>query len=240
MEIHNTVEDLVIARIDEIFESIKKAGNPNNLCICEHCRMDVICYALNRIPPYYVLSNRGAVRTQWETIDRQQHVADIASVIHEGHKIVNHNQRPNFTHTDAARGAAVDPTKPVFNIPTIMGRIFNGDNFTPVSEAVVELLWNGEPVSMKNANWQNPFHLVPNTEGNFSFWPAPAVASRANNHKIFDYYIRITAPDLDVLTHYFKIPVASEIQSADSFTLGRTFKLPDLYVFPPGEAEKNG
>jgi hypothetical protein len=34
--------------------------------------------------------------------------------------------------------------------------------------------------------------------------------------------------------------VISEFQASPSFNLGRTFKLPDLYMFPPGEAEKNG
>ena len=104
----------------------------------------------------------------------------------------------------------------------------------------MELLWNGELVPMKNGNWQNPCRLVPNTEGNFSFWPAPAQASKANNHKIFEYTLRVSCPELETLNHFFKIPVASEIQSADSFSLSRTFKLPDLYMFPPGEAEKNG
>ena len=240
MELHNIVEDSVMARVDEIFASIKKEGNPDKLCICDHCRMDVICFVLNRIPPHYILSSRGAIRTQWETIERQQQSADIAAVIHEGLKRVNHNQRPNFSHAEEKSGQVSDKKKPVFNVPTIMGRIFNGDNFAPITDAVVELLWNGEPVLMKNGNWQNPFQLVQNTEGNFSFWPAPADASKVGNHKIFEYTLRVTSPGLETLDHFFKIPVASEIQMTDSFSLNRTFKLPDLYMFIPGEAEKNG
>jgi competence protein ComFB len=50
----------------------------------------------------------------------------------------------------------------------------------------------------------------------------------------------VEAPEFETLIHYFKIPVISEVLMAASFTLGRTFKLPDLYMFPPGEAEKNG
>ena len=240
MEIHNTVEDSVISQVDEIFENIKKTGNPDNLCICKNCRTDVICFALNRIPPYYIISSRGAVRTQWETTARQQQTADIAAVIHEGMKRVSHNLRPHFSHSGEKTEEASDQQKPVFNVPTIMGRVFNGDNFAPLMDAELKLLWNKELVAMKNPNWQNPFKLVPNTEGNFSFWPAPAPASKAGNHKIFDFTLQVSSPGFETLNHFFKIPVASEIQSAGSFSLNRTFKLPDLYMFPPGEAEKNG
>jgi competence protein ComFB len=93
---------------------------------------------------------------------------------------------------------------------------------------------------MKDANWQNPFTLVPNTEGTFTFWPEPIPTSTINEHKIFEYSIKVEAPKFDTFIHFFKIPVISEGQAASSFTMGRTFKLPDLYMFPPGEAEKNG
>ena len=240
MELHNTVEDIVIAKVDETYDSIKKEGNPDNICICDRCRMDVICFTLNRVPPYYILSNRGAVRTRWETIERQQQTADITSLIHEGIKRVKHNQRPNYTHSEGEKHSEHKSKAPVFNVPTIMGRIFNGINFSPIAEATIELLWNNEVVGMKDISWQNPCRLVASAEGTFSFWPAPVAASRSNNHKIFEYTLKVSSPELETLNHFFKIPVASEIEQADSFSLSRTFKLPDLYMFPPGEAEKNG
>ena len=240
MELHNTVEDVVISRVDEFFIALEKQGNPDKLCLCNHCKMDTICYVLNRTPPYYIVSNRGASRVKWESIEHQQREADISVLINEGHKRVNHNQRPNLSHAAEAGETAAASKKPVYNVPAIMGRIFNGGNFAPLSDVDVELLYKGELVSMKDENWPNPYRIVPNTEGNFSFWPAPDVASKTDKHKIFEYTLRVTGPDLEPLIHYFKIPVASEIQTAGSFNLQRTFKLPDLYMFPPGEAEKNG
>jgi competence protein ComFB len=186
------------------------------------------------------VSHKGASRVQRESFESQQQAADIETLIYEGLKRVSHNQRPNFSHEGGIASVDPDSKFPVFNVPTIMGRIFNGDNFAPISEVTVELLWNGELVPMKDGNWHNPCHLVSTAEGAFSFWPAPAVASRPNNHKIFEYNLRIYAPEFETLNHYFKIPVASEIQAAGSFSLDRTFKLPDLYMFSPGEAEKNG
>jgi len=240
MELHNTVEDTIISKVNELLDVIEKGGNPDKLCTCSQCRMDTVCYALNRTTPHYIVSNRGVSRVQLETIERQQQEADMAALIYEGLKRVNHNQRPNVAHSAEKGMAEENPSRPVYNIPTIMGRIFNGNNFEPLSNVEVELLWDGKPVPMKNANWQNPCHIVSNMEGNFSFWPASAPASKVKTHKIFDYSLRVTSPEFETLIHVFKIPVASEVQPASSFALDRTFKLPDLYMFPPGEAEKNG
>jgi competence protein ComFB len=239
MELKNTVENTVISKVDEVFRALGENENTKNYCNCNQCRMDIICYVLNRTPPHYIVSNRGASRVFSEGLERQQRAADITALIYDGLKRVNHNQRPNFIHSSDPD--YIDPGSKiaVFNVPTIMGRIFNGDNFAPLSGADVELLWNGELVAMKDGNWHNPYHIVSNLEGNFSFWPAPVPASRTNNHKIFEYTLRVCAPGFETLNHFFKIPVASEIQAAGSFSLERTFKLPDLYIFPPGEAEKN-
>jgi len=240
MTLHNIMEEKVIARVEEIFKSLEEEEYKDKYCICDQCRMDTICYALNRLQPHYIVSHRGASRVNWEGVERQQQVADITTVIYEGLKRVNHNQRPNFSHNAAAGGIANAEAQPVFNVPTIMGRLFNGENFAPLSAAVVELLWNGELVEMKNRNWQNPYRLVPKAEGAFSFWPLPAVTTKVNNHRIFEYTLRIIAEGFETMNHFFKIPVVSEDQTEVSFTLDRTFKLPDLYMFRPGEAEKNG
>ena len=240
MKLHNTVEDTVISRVEEVFEDIKKDGNPGKLCFCEQCRMDTICYALNRMPPYYIVSNRGVAQVQWETIERQQHEADITALVHEGLKRVNHNQRPHFTHSAKDNAPGPNEQVPVFNIPTIVGRLFNGSNFAPLSGVDVELLRNGELVPMKDANWQNPCHIVSRAEGSYSFWPIAVEASQVGDHKIFEYSLKVSVPEFDPLIHFFKIPVASETQTSGSFSLKRTHKLPDIYLFPPGEAEQNG
>jgi len=240
MELHNTVEDLVVARVNETFEAINKEGSERKFCTCDQCRMDIICYTLNRMRPHYIVSNRGASRVRWESIERQQQIADITALIHEGFRQVHHNQRPFIDHSSGESRTGRDKNIPAFNIPTIMGRLFNGSNFAPISDVNMELLWNGELVPMKDGNWQNPYHIVAHTEGAFSFWPAAVTASTMDEPRIFEYTLRASIPDFETLIHFFKISVTSEIQTASSFTLTRTFKLPDLYVFPPGEAEQNG
>ncbi|MCL2602051.1 MAG: late competence development ComFB family protein [Treponema sp.] len=244
-ELHNTMEDLVVSRVGEIFETINKESSANRYCTCEQCRMDIICYTLNRLQPHYIVSSRGVFRAQQTGIERQQQIADITALIHEGFKQVFHNQRPNFAHAPSPAGTGVQAQAqekkfPVFNIPVVIGRLFDGNSFAPISDVDIELVCNGELVPMKDGNWQNPLHLVHNTDGNFSFWPAPVKAHAVDEPRIFEYTVRITAPEFETLSHFFKVPLTGEAHAAGSFSLKRTFKLPHLYLFPPGEAEKNG
>jgi competence protein ComFB len=239
MELHNTVEDLIIGQVEDIFGALEQGANPEKFCTCDQCRMDTACYVLNRVAPRYIVSNRGVARVEQENIARQQRDADITALIWEGLKRVNHTQRPTASHkSHNAVGAASH--EPVFNIPTIIGRLFNGNNFSPLADVKVELLRDGEIVAMKDSNWQNPYNLVANTEGTFTFWPSPIPAPAPEERKNFEYSIRVESPDFDTLHHFFEIPVISELQASPAFNIGRTFKLPDLYMFPPGEAEKNG
>jgi competence protein ComFB len=121
-----------------------------------------------------------------------------------------------------------------------VGRLFDGVTFAPISDIQVELRCNGELVGMRNANWQNPYTVVTATPGAFTFWPAPVPAEGADINQVFEYNLKIDSPGYEPFHHFFKIPSVSKIQTPYSYSLDRTFKLPDLYIFPPGEAEKNG
>jgi competence protein ComFB len=236
MELHNTVEDLVFALVDEIFANIEKGNNPDKLCTCNQCRVDTACYVLNRTSPHYIVSNRGAARVEQETIRKQQQDADVASLVYEGIRRVNHNQRPSTLHGAKQIKENVVQT-PVFNIPTVVGRIFNGLNFAPIAGVAVQLFSNGSLVAMKDSNWQNPCILVPNTEGTFTFWPNPIPTETNNTHRIFEFNVRIESEEYETLNHFFKVPVISDAQVESTFSLVRTVKLPDLYLFPPGSDE---
>ena len=239
MELHNTIKGKVISDVNEVFDKLTNEKNPNNFCTCNQCRMDVACYVLNRVPPHYIVSHRGASRTQIDGFDKQQHAADISTLVQEGLKRINENLRPHSHHMENGN-VEVDFGIPLFYIPTILGRIFNGNNFEPISGAEVELLRDGELVKMRDGNWRNPIQIVPLVEGNYSFWPAPVKASEANLLDSLQYTIRVTAKDFEPLTHFFTVEVISEIKKADFFALERKFKLPDLHMFQPGEPEENG
>ena len=238
MDIHNTNEDIVFNTVQTIFEGIQKGNNPEGFCLCEQCRMDTICYALNRIGPHYIVSNRGITRME-DGIKRQQNEADIASLVYKGIRLVSHNQRPTAPH-DGTVTETVNLNKPAFDIPTIVGRLFDGVSFAPITGISIELRCKGELVPMRNSNWQNPYSVFSSTPGAFTFWPAPVIADAPDINRVFEYSLKIDSPDHEPFVHFFTIPCVSKLLTSYSYSLNRTYRLPDLYIFPPGEAEQNG
>jgi competence protein ComFB len=236
MELHNTIEDIVISGVDEIYASIEKEGNTEGICTCQQCRMDTACYVLNRCSPHYVISNRGVARGHGGNIHQQQLTADIASLIHEGIRTVHHNQRFQNEHTPISKEENTFKDKPAYNIPTITGRLFDGGNFAPVSVASVKPLYNGAPAVMQEGHWHNPLSLESHTEGAFSFWPVPVPAKEAGEKTAFLYTICVEADGYEPLNHVFRIPLVSEMLATLSLSLEKSFKLPDLFMFPQGEA----
>nr|AGS53818.1 hypothetical protein [uncultured bacterium contig00054] len=240
MDIHNTSEDLVCKVVQNIIEDINKMGNPEGFCLCEQCRVDTICFTLNRVEPHYIVSNRGSTRIDYTGIKHQQDEADLTSIALKGFRMVNHNLRPTANHKgdEASDRPAINST--IFDIPTITGRIFDGSSFEPVVDVDVSLYCEGELVKMRNSNWQNPYRMVKSTAGAFSFWPMPLLTDNADVAQDFKYSIKVQSPDYEVLNHFFTITSVSRFHAPHSYALNRTYKLPDLYLFPPGEAEQNG
>jgi competence protein ComFB len=239
MEIHNVTEDIVFNSVQTIFAVVKKDGNPEQFCLCDQCRLDTICYTLNRVKPQYIISNRGMTRIDQDWVERQQTEADIATLVYKGLRQVNHNRRPTCPHTDDSLFSA-EINEPAFYIPTIIGRLFDGETFAPVAGVTVTLRIGEEIIPMRNPNWQNPFTLIANTPGAFTFWPAPVPTEAIGVHHLFEFSLKVESSQYETLTHFFKVASVSTLAvSHSSYTLDRTFKLPDLYLFPPGEAEQN-
>ena len=239
MDIHNTNEDLVFLSVQKIFDEIQNSGNTDNICLCYQCRIDTICFVLNRIEPHYIVSNRGFTRIDPTSIKSQQIEADITSLIYKGIRLVNHNQRPTAPH-DGSVGILPKINHPVYDIPTISGRIFDGISFEPITGIDVALFCEGELIPMRNNNWQNPFTMIPSTPGAFSFWPAPVTADTPDTNKDFKFSLRVNSPNYEPMIHFFNISSISKFHNPHSYALNRTFKLPDLYIFPPGDPEQNG
>jgi competence protein ComFB len=239
MDIHNTSEDIVYKIVQTIFDDIKKTGNPEGFCLCEQCMVDTICFVLNRVEPHYIVSNRGSTRIDYTGIKHQQDEADITTLALKGFKMVNHNLRPTSNHKESKTDKVSAINSTIFDIPTITGRLFDGLTFELITGIEVALYCDGELVQMRNSNWQNPYKIVESTAGTFSFWPMPIITDSADVPREFHYSIKVSSPDYEVLNHFFTISSVSKFHSPHSYALNRTFKLPDLYLFPPGEAEQN-
>ena len=236
MEIHNITEDIVLRTVNDIFNEAEKDTSSDKPCTCSQCRLDTACYVLNRTAPCYVVSSRGVARAESESMERQQAEVDVISLAYEGMQRIAKSKRPHFEHDSRPRETE-SGEGPWFNIPTIIGRVFNGANFEPMSGIEVSLLSGHAEAEMIDANWQNPYLLVANTAGTFSFWPKPETAPAVGSLKKFSFAVVARAIGFEELRHFFEIPVTGESVAALSFSTQRTYKLPDLYLFPPSGEE---
>jgi len=239
MELHNISEDIVFGAVQKIFDSIVREGNPEGLCLCEQCKMDTVCYVLNRVEPRYIISSRGINHFERDWVWRQQMEIDVATLAYKGLRLVNHKLRPTAAHDGTIQGDHKISNKSFFDIPTIIGRLFDGKTFSPLDNVKVELWGEGELVPMRNQNWPNPFTLVPSTPGTYTFWPAPVVAEGLETNRFFEYILKVADSQYEPIEHYFKVPAVSD-NPWSVHSSGKTIKLPDLYLFPPGESEING
>ena len=82
---HNVMEDLV----EEEYERCKAFSN---CCTCEQCHADVVAYTLNHLPPQYAATQVGTVYTKINNL-RQQHVADIRTVLAQAFQQVSQSPR---------------------------------------------------------------------------------------------------------------------------------------------------
>ncbi|HEY7684132.1 MAG TPA: late competence development ComFB family protein [Gemmatimonadales bacterium] len=80
--IRNAVEDHAV----EAYERL--VGHFPDFCGCETCRLDVLVYALNRLPAKYVIGREGTVVTD-VNLDKDQNRAAIEVAVMEGIRKVN-------------------------------------------------------------------------------------------------------------------------------------------------------
>lgn len=233
MEIHNLMEDLVLSTVDELFDA-QAQGTTGGWCTCRQCRMDVACFVLNRLKPEYVLSGRGVAYSEQDYQEKLQRVADVVSLVKEGWARINAAPRPNHTRDgDATSSAGCDGTfdGPVFNLRPIMGRLFNGLTFEPISSVEVSLNDEHGLVRMMDSNWLNPYPLVSNTGGTFTFWPFPVGASSIGETRAFSFTINASPAGFEPLSHYVEFTVQAEARPICQLSMQTVHRLPDLYVF---------
>jgi len=65
MGIHNYMEEAVKDAIEDIL------AQREDVCKCERCKFDMMAWALNRLPPKYVATQKGRVYTKLEEIGIQ-------------------------------------------------------------------------------------------------------------------------------------------------------------------------
>lgn len=58
MKVYNYMEDIVSDEMEKLLADTK------DVCKCQKCRLDMAAWALNRLPPQYIVTEKGRVYTK--------------------------------------------------------------------------------------------------------------------------------------------------------------------------------
>ena len=232
MNVHNLMEDVVIQNVNMLYDQVKEEKTSWLTCDCENCRLDTVSYVLNRIPPKYIVSGRGASHAS-ETLNDAQLMADVNALILDGMRTVSSTKRP--FHTADRKDCIVQIDNiPSFNFPTFTGTILDGSTFEPVTGAVVTIKLDGKIVEMIDKTWNNPYTTCKSTHGTYSFWAKSIPAEKEGVQKKFTFTFEITAPGYDPTVYNFEVPVISEKTTRKEIDSTYFLKIKDFIIFKEG------
>jgi competence protein ComFB len=83
--IRNYMEDIVTAKLDGVLAQM-------DMCTCERCRLDIMAYVLNKMPPKYVVTVKGTMYAKLSLLQSQFDV-DVLTNLITAAKLVK--ERPN-------------------------------------------------------------------------------------------------------------------------------------------------
>jgi hypothetical protein len=178
MRLKNYNEDLVLDTVKIVLRD-RKDVRPTRAFV-----LDVAAYALNRIPPKYITSERGFTREfiqpeggNGEGGEKLFTIIELITLVNRAVEVVGRRRR-DIQKLPSRRTAAAESLEEAplrityfYNMPHIFGRIVDARDGRPVISAQATL-WINEKVSVPaEPGWQNPYRTNEQTRGYFSFWP---------------------------------------------------------------------
>lgn len=85
LELRNHMEDVVAQLLDNMLPKV-------DTCSCEICKKDIIAYALNHLPPKYVVTNKGELFYRLSEFTQQFEI-DVQIALTEAIKVISKNPR---------------------------------------------------------------------------------------------------------------------------------------------------
>lgn len=82
-------ENMMELIVDEVIEDLLKVPSLD-VCKCDRCHMDIKALSLNRLPPKYVVTQRGEVYAKLDVFRNQIRV-DVLTAVVEAIEIVKQN-----------------------------------------------------------------------------------------------------------------------------------------------------
>lgn len=85
MALLNYTEKVVYERLKEYTDLHR-----HEFCTCTQCLEDIMAFALNRLPPHYVVTELGEVMTDFKLTEGLDRTKVLTEVVRAIHKIAQH------------------------------------------------------------------------------------------------------------------------------------------------------
>ena len=196
MKLKNYQEDLVLYIAEIVIQ------DRPDVTSSEEFLHDVAAFTLNRLPPRYILSERGFTRLASEHFLNGDNgngdgkgLTDMVQLLFIVNTAIDTiKDRRHFELGDesddvaTAAEEAADVMSNWHNIPYLVGRVADAKTHEPLSDVEVTLYINNELAHPAEAGWSNPYKTSGATKGLFSFRPKPVRNKSAEQ----DFSLKIT------------------------------------------------
>ena len=178
MKVKNYQEELVLNTVELVLQ------DRNDIEADDLFVHDVAAYTLNRIPPKYIMSERGFTRLASEYwLDNGSdrgftNLVELVVLVNRAIELVSSRRRPAVAESSGSgllgEGGDTPTIEYWHNFPHFIGKVVVNGDHEPAYGVCVTLYVDGSKSEPAEAGWQNPYYTNEATHGFFSFWPRPA------------------------------------------------------------------
>lgn len=179
MKLKNYQEEIVLSLVPIVLEDRADLASDDALL------HDVAAYVLNRVPPRYIVSERGFTRIAseaWLADDTESFemsndlipVVELLILINKAIDVVT-RRRSGLGEIDSSEAEPLlTPDGKLLyrhSFPQVVGRAVDHQTREPVIGAAITLQVDSDGPASSEPGWHNPYHTNDGTKGYFSFWP---------------------------------------------------------------------
>ena len=233
MKLKNYQEDLVLHVADIVIKDRPDIEADDELL------HDVAAYTLNRLPPRYIMSERGFTRLAADHLvdsDNEEGLASLVEVLILVNKAID-TVKSRRKVDKREKGGTPPPEEELpdvrkywHNLPYLIGRVLDEKTKRPVLDAQVRVTIDGALAEPAERGWLNPYRTNAGTKGFYSFLPKP-IRSRSKN-KTCTLELAIEHRDYRPLKVAQKIETVGEMTTYQFIRSDQILNLEDSYLVP--------
>lgn len=218
MKLTNYQEDLVLHITEIVLQDRADVVYSQSLLL------DVAAYTLNRLPPRYVISERGFTRFVADHLfeeDENENFGNLVEILLLVNRAVDtikerraRRDQPDRESVDQS-DALVDFASHWHNIPFIIGRVVGCADKGPIENVKVSLFRDDVLLKQVGTGWVNPYVTSIATKGFYSFLPAPLRSD--NDEEQFNLHILFEHGEFTTLSIEQRVTTKGELSARYEF-----------------------